>query len=577
MNKKALCAICVLMMFSCGVVQKQESTPVVTEAAPDELYSNDSLRSIFHYTEGLKSLLVNSNPEKAIKEFDKSIEMDSTSAATYFQMAAAVAPKSPDSALMWSRKSVALDSLEITYRHQLGQLLIMNQRFKEATKLYEKMLVEDPRNPNNYRMLAALYEYNGQPFAAIAMLDSAEYKVGRLPELAEFKKELLIGVKHYDRAIKETLTQLEENPYDINNYTTLAQLYGMTGKDSLAVVNFQKAMKIDSTDMRNLALQLDFYHQRNRNQEYLSIMRKIFEADNIPVDSKVKLFKDITASRGYYQDNYFSINALAGILLAKYPSNSDIVELYTTHLIRSGELERALEVYKNHIGAGHQELKAYYGIMDIESYLQRTDSVEKYAEKALELFPDDSELYLRKGFAEQSMAKFKEALDTYNEGLKHASTDSVKSVILTTIGDTYHTMGKTKKCFAYYDKALELDGNNAALLNNYAYFLCESGVVNEEVLAMGKKACELVPNNSTYLDTWGWILFKMGRLEEAKKIMQQAISFDSSKSSDLAAHYGDILHATGNNFLAEFYWKQALENGYNEEEIRKRLEKIGAK
>ena len=215
--------------------------------------------------------------------------------------------------------------------------------------------------------------------------------------------------------------------------------------------------------------------------------------------------------------------------------------------------------------------------MDIESYLQRTDSVEKYAEKALELFPDDSELYLRKGFAEQSMAKFKEALNTYNEALKHTSTDSVKSVILTTIGDTYHTMGKTKKCFAYYDKALELDGNNAALLNNYAYFLCESGVVNEEVLAMGKKACELVPNNSTYLDTWGWILFKMGRLEEAKKIMQQAISFDSSKSSDLAAHYGDILHATGNNFLAEFYWKQALENGYNEEEIRKRLEKIGAK
>ena len=577
MNKKALCAICVLMMFSCSVVPKQESTLVVTEASPDELYSDDSLRSIFHYTEGLKMLLVKGDPEKAINEFEKAINLDSMSAATYFQMAAAVAPKSPDSALMWSEKSVELDSLEITYRHQLGQLLIMNQKFKEAAKLYEKLLVEDPRNPNNYRMLAALYDYNGQPFTAIALLDSAEYKVGRLPELAEFKRELLINVKLYDRAINETLTQIEENPYDINNYTTIAQLYAMTGKDSLAVVNFQKAMQIDSTDMRNLALQLDFYHNLNRNQEYLSIMRKIFYADNIPVDSKTKLFKDITASREYYQDNYFSINSLAGILLAKYPDNADIVELYTTHLIRSGELERALEIYKNHIGAGHKEIKAYYGIMDIESYLQRTDSVEKYAEKAIELFPDDSELYLRKGFAEQSMNKFKEALNTYNDALKHASTDSVKSVILTTIGDTYHTMGKTKKCFSYYDKALELDGENAALLNNYAYFRCESGTVNEEVLAMSKKACELVPNNSTYLDTWGWILFKMGRLDEAKKIMQQAISFDSSKNSDLSAHYGDILHATGNNFLAEFYWKQALENGYNEEEIRKRLEKIDAK
>ncbi len=578
--KKGVGVLMVMMMFSCGVMPRQERG-VVAESktqteAPDELFNTDSLRSLFHYTEGLKSLLVNGDPEKAVKEFKRSAELDSMSAATYFQMAAAVAPKSPDTALMWSRKSVELDSLEVTYRNQLGQLLIMNQEFSEAMRLYEKLLAEEPQNPTNYRMLAALYDYNRQPFTAIALLDSAEYKIGRIPELAEYKRQLLVGVKLYDRAIEETLEQLAENPYDANNYVTLGELYGITGKDSLAMANFRKAMQIDSTDMRTLGVQLDYYRARNRNNEYLSVMRKIFSADNIPAATKVKLFGDITINRDYYQNNYFSINALAEILMAKYPANDEILELYTTHLIRSGKLEQALEIYKSHVEAGHREKTAYYNIMDIESYLQRTDSVEKYAAEALEVFPDNVELYLRKGYAEQSMNKMKEALNSYGKALEKADNDSLKSVVHTTIGDTYHSMGQTKKSFAQYKKALEYDPDNAALLNNYAYFMCEEGVVNEEILEMSRKACELSPNNPTYLDTWGWILFKLGRLDEAKKVMQQAVSSDSSKNSDLSAHYGDILFATGNKFLAEFYWKQALENGYDEEKIRKRLEKINA-
>lgn len=564
------------MMFSCGVVKQQGRATDIADA-DTLLVENDSLRSVYLYTEGLKSLLLDNNPSGAVERFRKSLALDSLSAATYFQLAAAQVMTNADSALAYGEKAVALDTTNTVYRNQLGQILVLNGRYAEAMKLYEKLLAEDPQNPNNYRMLAALYDNDQQPFTAIVLLDSAEYKLGRIPELAAYKQQLLMDVKLYDRAINETLSLIDDDPFEVSNYVILGDLYSMTNKDSLAVVNYQKAMQLDSTNMQALASQLDFYHRHGRNMEYLSVMRKVFEADNIPVDAKVQLFGDITANTDYYRENYITINSLAELLQTKYSDNGDIVELYATHLIRSGKMDLALALYKTHIEAGHNDKESYYYVLDMESYLQRPDSVEKYVNQALALYPQSCELYMRKGVSEQNMNRTKEALKSYKEALKVAETDSVRSLVMTTIGDLYYSENNPKKCFAYYDKALRLDSDNASLLNNYAYFMSESGTVNEKTLAMSEKACQLTPNNATYLDTQGWILYLLGRKEEAKKIMRQAISFDKTNSSVLSLHYGDILFETGDHFMAEYYWKQALEQGYAEEEIRERLEKLNGK
>lgn len=39
-------------------------------------------------------------------------------------------------------------------------------------------------------------------------------------------------------------------------------------------------------------------------------------------------------------------------------------------------------------------------------------------------------------------------------------------------------------------------------------------------------------------------------------------------------HYGDILYALNDRFMASFYWKKALENGYDAQEIEKRLKQL---
>ena len=53
---------------------------------------------------------------------------------------------------------------------------------------------------------------------------------------------------------------------------------------------------------------------------------------------------------------------------------------------------------------------------------------------------------------------------------------------------------------------------------------------------------------------------------------QQAIALDGQESAALLVHYGDILHAMGEQFMAEIYWRKGLEKGYDADQITRRME-----
>ena len=91
---------------------------------------------------------------------------------------------------------------------------------------------------------------------------------------------------------------------------------------------------------------------------------------------------------------------------------------------------------------------------------------------------------------------------------------------------------------------------------------------------MSERAISISRTNSTYLDTYAWILYKLGRYDEAKRYMRQAITLDPSQSEVLMCHYGDILYALGENFMAQIYWEKARDGGYDKAEIESRLQKL---
>jgi tetratricopeptide (TPR) repeat protein len=189
-------------------------------------------------------------------------------------------------------------------------------------------------------------------------------------------------------------------------------------------------------------------------------------------------------------------------------------------------------------------------------------------------YPAEIDLYLLKSWAEQRRGDWQGAHEALNQALAVATTDQQKSNILGTIGTLWHEQGNLPRSLKAYKKALALDPNNAGVLNNYAYYLAEKGVRLAHAFEMSSRAIALVENSATYLDTYAWVLYKLGRYTEARAVMKRALPLDGGGNSELLLHYGDILWALGEQFLASDYWKRAAKAGWNEAEITQRLSQI---
>ena len=553
MNFKSLFRVCVLAAMllpieaACSLSARPKGKP-----AADREYDPQTTASFF-YTEGIKNNVMEGDTARSIRLFEKVLAIDSTHAPSLYELAILYAGAgAPEKALQYCLRANRLDTGNLWYRGQLGRLLIATNRLDSAMTVYRSLLRADPDNPDNYRLTAALYDQKGEYEQALAVLDSAQSRLGRIEILSSFRRQMLMSMGKYEQAVEEAKATVEDFPYEEQNYVALAELYAMLGLDSLAQRTYDEALALNPGSTPTIISLNEFYKQRKDNVRFLATAELLFRAPELPLETKLKFYDDLIRTPSFYRDNYFQIGKLASALAIAYPHDRRTRELYARHLIAGGNLEEALKLYKAGIDDPEGRREALNNVLDIEAYLNRPDSVAKYAAEATRYYPSDPELYLRKGGVTAFFLKDYAAAEAdYKQALKYARSDSLRSVIYGSLGDNCQNRGDYKNCFKYYDKGLRLDTTNAVIYNNYAYFLSLREERLDDALEMARKANRLSPNNPTYLDTYAWVLYMLGRYEEAREPMRLAVSLDRTDSKELLIHYGDILYKLNDRFMAE--------------------------
>jgi Flp pilus assembly protein TadD len=87
-----------------------------------------------------------------------------------------------------------------------------------------------------------------------------------------------------------------------------------------------------------------------------------------------------------------------------------------------------------------------------------------------------------------------------------------------------------------YEKALELDENNATALNSMGYILADTGINTLKGLRLCNKALEHRPQSAAYLDSLGWAYYKCGEMSEARKLLGKAKEL-APNEKEIQEHY----------------------------------------
>jgi tetratricopeptide (TPR) repeat protein len=160
-----------------------------------------------------------------------------------------------------------------------------------------------------------------------------------------------------------------------------------------------------------------------------------------------------------------------------------------------------------------------------------------------------------------------------------------------TLSNVFLDMGKIELATDQLQQLLAKRPDLPRYNNDLGYIWADHGMKLDEAEKMIRKALDLDrkkrqaspkydPNddrdNGAYLDSLGWVLFKRGRLEEAKKVLLEAVKDKDSYHIEIFDHLGDVHMALQEKAEAVAAWRKGLEyvgEGRREQERKAIVEK----
>jgi len=168
----------------------------------------------------------------------------------------------------------------------------------------------------------------------------------------------------------------------------------------------------------------------------------------------------------------------------------------------------------------------------------------------------------------KSFKKYDEAIKYYNKILSMLNKNSsTYADVLYRRGGAFERLGDYIKSDKDLLKSLEIQRDDAYVLNYLAYSWLERNYKIDTAIQMLEKAYQQEPEDAFIIDSIGWAHYLAGNYINAEKLLKEAIQImpDDPIVND---HYGDILWRLDRKIEAQYYWKSVLKFNDSEDKIK---------
>ena len=168
--------------------------------------------------------------------------------------------------------------------------------------------------------------------------------------------------------------------------------------------------------------------------------------------------------------------------------------------------------------------------------------------------------------------KYKEAVQYYDQVISKIDINSpLYSEILYRRGTSYERMGDYKNSDKDLLKSLEINPDDAHVLNYLAYSWLEREYKIDTSLKMLEKAYKAKSNDPYIIDSIGWAYYLINNYVKAEIFLKRAVEL-MQQDPVVNDHYGDILWKLNRKIQARYFWKSVLNLEETDEKMKKNIE-----
>ncbi|MBC8051514.1 MAG: tetratricopeptide repeat protein [Sphingobacteriaceae bacterium] len=558
-----------LLILGCGTsFAQKKNAPVFVVGRI--VSADDSLKIKQYFYEGLKEKTKQNFAESG-KYFQQIIEIDPSNHAALYELAGLLHSQNQEKdAEKYARDAVTVSADNKWYWLLLADIYKKTRNIDQLVLVFNELIRINPMDEDYYFDKANALFIQNKNTEAEKVYDDIEKRFGSSEELVTARQRVYQKQGNPEKATTELESLISKNPADMRNYLNLSEVYLKAGNINKTLEILNKAKKINPGDSYVRLALADAYKSQGKNTEAFSELRKAFSDPLLNIDAKVQImlsflpeFKDPNIRK--------ETVALGEIATQTHPAEPKSFSVYGDVLYQDRQLDNAKKAYKKALELNNQVYQIWEQVLNIEVSQKDYKGAITDGEEALSLFPNQADLYFYTAIAYAQTQKHEKAISYLKNAASLEVDDKVLlSQIYSSLGDSYNNLKKFKESDQSYEKALQLNPDNAYVLNNYAYYLSLRNENLEKAASMSKRSNELEAGNPSFEDTYAWVLFKQKKYKDARVWIEKAIKSNKDNATQLE-HYGDILFNLGEKEMALEQWKSAKAKGEKSDVLEKKI------
>ena len=526
------------------------------------------------YFEGIQAKM-HDDPKKAAEYFTQFIAVEPKQPSAYYELSTlAYNDKKIDEADEYIRKALALNPDNKWYKEQHASILADKGEFLEAAKIVGGLAKSEPED-HTYPLMAAEYYSRAKNYdEAISYLDLALSRTGPDEDILMQKVQIYLSMNDVERAAATMKEIIAQEPDNGKYYKSLGEIYDNNTRQDKAKAVYDSALITLPGDPFVLLGIAEHYLQIGDTASYMAFGKKAITSSDFDATAQTELLG--TYLKSLPSDSIVKAQGLPIIrqIVAQHPRDPDVLSYFGQLLDFNNQHDSAVIMYKKSLAIKPSNFNVWQDVFNNYVEPKNADSLIKYTEKALRLFPNNALVYYYNSIGHNNKKEYPAALKSISRAID-LQPETQRQALLQLYAlqaDIYHYNKQDSLAYHAYDKALQVDPDNASILNNYSYFLSEEGLRLDDAEKMSRKSLILSPGESTYLDTYGWILYKQGNYEKAKEYVQHAVELAGANiDATLYDHLGNIYYKLNDKEKATRYWKMAKEKGDDDPKLDKKI------